>query len=87
MNWIDVNEDLPAKNTKCLVYAKLCALSPSFMILEGQFNPARGWHNEQYNLEVLCWSCPQGLIPPEDLIKRLTLEEFPDVSEKLDEYQ
>lgn len=87
MKWIDVNDDLPPKDVKCLVYAKLCRHSPNFLIMEGTFSPSRGWSNEKYELVVLCWSCPSGLTPPEELIKRLILEEFPIASEKRDESQ
>jgi hypothetical protein len=88
MNWIDVNEDLPPKGADCLVYAKLTSgRNPSYLIMEGIFDPSTGWRNEKFDLEVLCWCCPENLRPPENFITRLTLERHPTVCETLDDSQ
>ncbi len=76
MNWIDVNDDLPPPNQKCLVIiatreSYLC--EPIRCIIDGHFDPSEGWKMAGNNSakQVLAWSCPSNFFPTDQFIDNL----------------
>lgn len=73
MKWIDVNDDLPPSGVPCLVLSKVSTFGGiKNIVIEATFNPSKGWDNCYMVLDVICWCCPEGLKPSEEMIKQMT---------------